>query len=95
MIPFNLKAVEIIAEIELDILLVTPYGPILFGPLSLAISPFSTIILVDDPPDPATIPILGESKSSSFMPAISRASFVARYEYPADSPINLSNFLSI
>ena len=42
-------------------LLVTPYGPILFGPFSLAMSPLETIILVEAPPDPATIPILGES----------------------------------
>ena len=78
MIPFSLNAVEIIADIELDMLLVTPYGPILFGPFSLAISPFATMILVEEPPEPATIPIFGESRSFSSIPAISRASLVAR-----------------
>ena len=93
--PFNLRAVARIADIELDILFVTPYGPILLGPFSRVISPFLTIILVEAPPDPATIPILGESKSFSSKFAIFNASNAAKYEYPADSPINLNSFLSI
>ena len=60
-------------------LFVTPYGPILFGPFSLAISPLATITLVDAPPEPATIPILGESKSASLRPAIFNASLEAKY----------------
>ena len=49
-----------IAEIELPIDLVTEYGPILLGPFSLVISAVETITLVDAPPDPATIPTIGE-----------------------------------
>ncbi len=75
--------------------MVTAYGPILLGPFSLVISAVVTITLVDAPPDPATIPTLGELRSSSVRHDISIASFAARYEYAADSPIKRSSFLSI
>ena len=95
MTPLILNAVPKIAEIELPIDLVTAYGPILLGPFSLVISAVETITLVDAPPDPATIPTLGESRSSSVSDDISIASFAARYEYAADSPIKRRSFLSI
>ena len=60
--PFSLYAVPKIADIELPIDFVTAYGPILLGPFSLVISAVDTITLVDEPPDPATIPVFSESK---------------------------------
>ena len=95
MTPLILNAVPNIAEIELPMDLVTAYGPILFGPFSLAISAVVTITLVDAPPEPATIPTLGESNCSSERDAMEIASWAARYEYAADSPIKRNNFLSI
>ena len=76
--PFNLKAVPRIAEIELAIDLVTAYGPIRFGPFSLVISEVDSMTLVEEPPEPATIPTLGELRYSSSRPDILIASFAAR-----------------
>ena len=50
---------------------------------------------MDEPPDPATIPVLGELKSDSEIPDISIASNAAKYAYADASPINLNSFLSI